>query len=79
MIGLSVGMVFFIVSIKAYTIGLKHGKEIKQGNTPEIKVNPVTIFKDHKQEVENKKQNDLVMEGINNILSYNGLSQEDEK
>ena len=37
-IGLALGLTLFLCTIKAYTIGLKHGRELSKGNIPKVEV-----------------------------------------
>jgi hypothetical protein len=45
-------------------MGIKHGREVKQGNVP--KVNPIP----QRQNKEDKAKQDKIQEGIQNILNY---------
>lgn len=64
LIGLVFGLIFFIACIKAYAIGLKHGKQIACGNVPEVKIMP-----ELKKETE--PEPNPIVEGINNVLNFN--------
>lgn len=68
--GLILGLVFFIACIKAYAMGLAHGKDIAKGVAPKMEVNPVKAVVDYKYERAAKKRNDEIAEGIHNILTY---------
>lgn len=64
-------VVAFFMCIKAYTLGLKHGKQIINNEVPEI--NPVkAMSRANKKEEE---QMDKITQGLENILSYNGEDQ----
>lgn len=57
--GLAVGLVFFICTIKAYTLGIGHGRQLANGNVPKVKLNPVRAvteaIEQHTAKVEEKK------------------------
>lgn len=56
LIGLTVGLAFFFATIKAYTLGVEHGKQMNKGIAPKIELNPVRpILKAVKQHEEEKK------------------------
>ena len=74
-LGIAIGLFFFIVLVKAYTIGIKHGKQLVNNNAPEVNLNPVKSFKQYVQDKEAKKEEDLITEGLNNIFSYTGDPQ----
>lgn len=76
-IGLVLGLIFFIVSIYAYTLGLKHGKALSNGNVPTININPIEAVKKHIEAKEEKKQADIVAQGWENIFSYDGTPQKE--
>jgi hypothetical protein len=68
LIGVFVGLLFFICTITAYIFGIKHGRTIKNDGVPNI--NPVKAYKVVKNDIKQDKQLDLFAEGLNNILSY---------
>lgn len=78
-IGLFCGIVFFISTISAYCIGVKHGRCVKDDIQPVIELNPVKVIKESvdkkKAEKEEKEQSDLILEGLYNIHSYTGDPQ----
>ncbi|QGZ99424.1 hypothetical protein [Dehalobacter restrictus] len=70
-IGLCVGTIFFIVTILAYTLGIKHGKLLSQKIVPEVNFNPIQAItkavEQHKEKVEAEEaSNDL-----DALLNYN--------
>ncbi len=73
--GIALGLFFFIATIKAYTIGLKHGKQLANKEVPTINLNPIKAYTEHKEEKEAKTQRELELEGIANIFSYTGDEQ----
>ena len=70
LIGLAVGLVFFIATISAYTIGLKHGKLIQQGNIPKVNLNPVKAAYEAVEQHEQKKEEAKEAEELADIMSY---------
>lgn len=61
LIGLLVGVAFFIATIKAYTLGIKHGKQLINKEVPIFKmpdtINPLVYaekLKDNKEKKEVK-------------------------
>lgn len=75
-VGLVAGLILFLCSIKAYTLGIAHGKQLSQATVPKVNLNPVKAIQEAKTAKEEKKQADLIAEGWNNILSYTGEPQE---
>jgi hypothetical protein len=76
--GLAVGLVFFLCSLKAYTLGLQHGKELSKGITPSVNINPVKAVREFKREVQQEQQSDKISEGLHNLFSYTGDPQKRE-
>lgn len=79
--GLILGLILFLCSIKAYTLGFKHGKDVKDSKTPQLNINPVKTFREHLEVKEDKKKVDLAQEGWNGpngILNYNPYDVEKE-
>jgi hypothetical protein len=76
-IGLVLGLIFFIATIKAYSLGLQHGKQISNGNTPKLELNPVTAIKQHIEAKAEKEQADMVSQGWENIFAYDGTPQKE--
>jgi hypothetical protein len=67
LIGLIIGLVFFIATITAYTIGLKHGKLLSNNLTPKIELNPL---KPILQAVEQKKEEAKATGELTDIMDY---------
>lgn len=76
LVGTANGLLLFLCVLKAYALGLRHGKELIKGNAPTIKLNPIQAIREHAEAKENKKQNDLIAEGLQNLMNYNGEPQE---
>lgn len=70
------GLCFFVVPLLAYRRGLKDGLNIQQGKQPEPIKSPVQHIRDRKEQKEAEKEQDMMMEGLQNILSYDGEPQE---
>jgi hypothetical protein len=66
LIGLIVGSVFFIATVKAYTLGLKHGRQLNNNQIPNIEINPV---KPIVEAIEQKKE-EKEAEILTNIFEY---------
>jgi len=58
-IGLIVGLVFFISTIKAYTLGIKHGKQLTNKEVPVFKMpdtmDPLKYIETLKEKKEEKQ------------------------
>ena len=77
LIGLLVGLLFFGFTIGAYTIGVKHGKEIKSGGSPTI--NPVKIVEQKKAQKEAEQMANNLAQNISNLLNYGEVADEEEQ
>jgi hypothetical protein len=77
-IGLVFGLVFFLCAIKAYTLGLQHGKQISNGTVPEVKINPVQAYKEVKTSFQNGKQAVTLTEELSDIMGVTKESMLDE-
>lgn len=73
-LGLFVGIVFFSATVGAYTLGIKHGKIIKNDGVPSV--NPVEIIKDKKAQEEAQKVADDLTNQINNMLTFGEVNNE---
>lgn len=74
-LGIVLGLFFFIVLVKAYTVGIKHGKSMANNSIPDVNLNPVKSFKQYVNDKEKKKEEDLITEGLTNIFAYTGDPQ----
>lgn len=68
LVSILLGLIFFIATVTAYSLGIKHGRIVRNDGVPNV--NPVKAVQQIKQDKEIKKQMDLFTEGLNNILSY---------
>lgn len=76
------GLAFFIVPLWAYRRGLKDGLAINQGKSIEPIQNPVQAVTKHYEQKKGKGEEDKMMQGLTNIMSYDGNPQkvgEDDK
>ena len=71
-IGIAAGWIFFIACLKSYTVGLKHGKQISNKEVPTVNINPVEPIKEVLNAKKEDKQEELINQAYNNIMSYNG-------
>ena len=69
-LGLLIGAVFFIATITAYSLGVKHGRIVKNDGVPNVNINPIKTYQTVKANAEAKKQMDLFTQGINNVLNF---------
>lgn len=76
-LAIALGLFFFIVCVKSYTLGLKHGKQLGNNNIPTVNLNPIKAYKEHKEAEEEKKEIDKFTEGWQNIFSYTGDPQKE--
>lgn len=68
LIGLFIGIVFFIATISAYILGIKHKKQIDQGVIP--KINPVKVIMDNVEQYRAEKKQEESEEELADIMSY---------
>jgi dihydropteroate synthase len=66
LIGLLIGGLFFIATITAYTLGLKHGKQLSNAVIPQVNINPI---KPIVEAIEQKKE-EKEAEVLTNIFEY---------
>lgn len=83
--GLLIGAVFFVSTIFAYSLGLKHGKQLQKGEIPHVEMNPVKVVEkvvgkiQHVQEKKQaKEEQDKMLKGLENLLAYDGSPQKEE-
>ena len=70
LIGLGVGLVFFLCTITAYTLGLRHGRELSKGIMPRLDINPIRpILKVVERAKEEKRAKELGEE-LADVMSY---------
>ena len=69
-IGLCAGLVLFLCTIKAYTLGIRHGRELAKGNIPKLSINPIpSIVRAVEKREEEKKAKELGEELVD-VMSY---------
>lgn len=77
--GLIIGLVFFYVTIYAYTLGLKHGRQLSNDEIPEVKT-PIELIKEVKKDIkESKLQHEQAeadkkyTESLQKLINYTGI------
>lgn len=68
--GLLVGVAIFICTIKAYTLGVSHGKQLSEGRVPKIQLNPVKAVTQAIEQHEQAKEEKKADTDLNDIFSY---------
>jgi len=68
--GLILGAVLFLCSILAYTIGLKHGRELSKGNTPKLDLNPIKPILNAIEKHEDEKKAEALTDELDEVMSY---------
>lgn len=61
-------IVAFLMCIKAYTIGIQHGKQLSQGNIPKVQINPVQAVVEAVETHKNEKEAEKATEELADIL-----------
>lgn len=73
-------IVAFFMCILSFLWGFKLGKAIRNDTVPQVKLNPVKAYTEHREEkkkaVKEEKIQDLYQEGFNNLMTYDGTPQE---
>jgi len=70
LIGLGVGLVFFLCTITAYTLGLRHGRELAKGITPRLELNPIKPILKAVERVKEEKKVKELGEELADVMSY---------
>ena len=70
LIGLSLGAVLFIITITAYTLGLRHGRELAKGITPRLELNPIKPILKAVERVREEKKAKELGEELADVMSY---------
>ena len=70
LIGLSLGAVIFIITITAYTLGLRHGRELAKGNIPKLSINPIPSIVRAVEKREEEKRAKELGEELADVMSY---------
>lgn len=77
--GLTFGLCLFILPFWAYRRGIKDGLALNQGKPIEPIQNPVKTIIQHvetrAEKKETKEASSAMIEGFNNLMSYNGDDQ----
>ena len=65
LVGLGTGLVLFLCTIKAYTLGIKHNKQLSNGIIPKLNLNPISPITEaithHKEDSKLKDELDDLM------------------
>lgn len=81
--GITFGLCFFLLPLWAYRRGLKDGLALNQGKTIEPIQSPVGVIQKHMdnraQVKETKKSEDMLAEGLANLMAYDGSPQPQPK
>ncbi|MDD5486884.1 MAG: hypothetical protein PHW65_04960 [Dehalococcoidales bacterium] len=80
-IGIAFGLCLFLIPLWAYRKGLKDGLSITQGKPvmPLLpNLNPAKALQEHKQAKIDQAQQDLFMQGLTNIMAFDGKAQKVE-
>jgi len=70
LIGLSLGAVLFIATVTAYTLGLRHGRELTKGITPRLELNPIKPILKAVERVREEKKVKELGEELADVMSY---------
>lgn len=70
-------MAAFFTSFWAYRRGIKDGMALGDSKPLEPIKNPVKVIQEHKEAKETKKEADQFMQGLNNMLNYDGTPQKE--
>lgn len=74
-LGIAYGLCLFILPLLAYRRGLQDGLNVQQGKPVEPLKTPVQVVKEYRQAKEEQKKTDVILEGLANILAYDGEPQ----
>lgn len=78
LIGLSTGVVFFCACLKAYTVGLEHGKKLVNNQVPSVNLNPVTAIKEVVEERKSKAEEKKILDDMENLFKYDPYKVKEE-
>ena len=70
LIGLSLGAVIFIATITAYTLGLRHGRELAKGIMPRLELNPIKPILKAVERVKEENKAKELGEELADVMSY---------
>lgn len=77
-LGLSSGIVFFIISYLGFRTGLRLGMQTAKGQVPP-KIDPVGTIQAKKEEAKQTKLTGSLLEGYANMMAYDGDHPKGEK
>jgi hypothetical protein len=67
--GILAGLFMFIICITAYTLGLKHGKQLSNKEIPKINLNPIQSITEVVEGYREKKKVEEAEEELEDIMS----------
>jgi hypothetical protein len=70
LIGLILGLVFFIATVSAYCLGLQHNKQLSNGIVPKLNLNPVKAITDTIERREQKKEEGKSESEFSEVMEY---------
>jgi hypothetical protein len=70
-IGLCIGIVLFICCVKAYLMGLSHGKTISKGETPIMDINPIKTVINKVEQHKQSNEQDQMMDELDTLMNFN--------
>lgn len=70
LIGISLGLFFFICTVSAYLMGFRHAKQMDKGIAPELNLNPVKALNKAIEQKETKKEEAETRQELDEILNY---------
>ena len=69
-IGLCAGLVLFLCTIKAYTLGIRHGRELSKGIMPRLELSPIKPILKAVERVKEEKKAKELGEELADVMSY---------
>jgi hypothetical protein len=69
-LGTVIGLCFFISTVKAYSLGLSHGKQLSNGTVPQVNLNPVKAVTKAVETHQQKKESDKLSDELSAVLGY---------
>lgn len=68
-------MLMGVLNLLAFLIGAKTGQKVVNKEPVELpKINPITIYKEHKEKEAMNRENELMNKNLENINNYKGSS-----
>lgn len=70
-LGIVLGLCFFIATISAYILGLKHGKQLSNGSIPTVNINPIKPIINAVEQQKQKREEKEIDKELADIFDYN--------